>query len=244
MSKHIPRLYIPSPLGSAATLTLEEAQAHYLSRVMRASIGATVHLFNGQDGEWQGEITELGKKHCAVRINHQLRPQEAEPDLWLCFAPVKNARAEFVVEKATELGVSALQPVFTQHTVVNRVNEEKLRAHALEAAEQCNRLSVPELFPALPLMKMLEQWNPSRTLLFCDETGGGKPIPSLTNNPSLITNNPSAILIGPEGGFAKEEIAFLRQLPYVTPVSLGKRILRADTAAIAALALWQAATGN
>lgn len=240
MSKYIPRIFVDQPLAAGATVSLAEAQAHYLGRVMRLNVADGLKVFNGRDGEWNASVSDINKKSSTLSIISQLHPQIKEPDLWLCFAPIKNAGTDFIAEKATELGVSGLQPVITQHTIVTRVNEERMLANAIEAAEQCERLTVPVVCPAKKLMELLATWPVERTLLFCDESGGGKPI--LQVAASAKAGHPYAILIGPEGGFSKEEIAHLHTLPYVTPVSLGTRILRADTAALAAISCWQAGT--
>lgn len=209
---------------------------------MRMSVADSLKIFNGRDGEWSAEISDIGKRSAQLILREQLHQQANEPDVWLCFAPVKNVGTDFIAQKATELGVSALQPVFTQHTIVTRVNEERLLANAIEAAEQCERLTVPRILPAEKLHTVLAGWPPERRILFCDETGGGKPILAALADAPI--GQPWAILIGPEGGFSAAEVAQLRQLPYVTPASLGARILRADTAALAALSCWQATLGD
>lgn len=241
------RLFVDVDLAAAAEFALDAAQAHYLRNVMRRAPGDAVRVFNGRQGEWRATIAALGKgKGSAVAVA-QIRPQAPEPDLWLLAAPIKRTAIDFVAAKATELGVSAIQPIFTRRTAVSRVNAERLHANAVEAAEQCERLSVPEIRPAAPLDKVLASW-PARRLLFCDETRAGRPIAE-----ALLAERardaragalPWALLVGPEGGFAPEELARIRALPGVLPVSLGARLLRADTAALAALAVWQAVLGD
>jgi 16S rRNA (uracil1498-N3)-methyltransferase len=212
---------------------------------MRRAAGAPLLLFNGRDGEWRATLTLSGKKAAVAAVEERTREQAAEPDLWLCFAPIKRARIDTVAEKATELGVALLQPVLTQHTAVERVNVERLRANAIEAAEQTERLTVPDIRPPVELMKLLADWPADRRLLMADETGGGPPIAqALGALDDKARAAPWAILIGPEGGFSAAELAAVRRMKNVTAVGLGPRILRADTAALAALACWQALVGD
>jgi 16S rRNA (uracil1498-N3)-methyltransferase len=239
------RLFIEADLSSGVEAPLSEAQAHYLRHVMRRESGAPLLLFNGRDGEWQATLGLRGKKAAVAAIGERTREQMAEPDLWLCFAPIKRARIDYVAEKATELGVAVLQPVLTQHTAVDRVNVERLRANAIEAAEQTERLTVPDVRTPVDLMKLFGDWPAGRRLLMCDETGGGPPIGGvLSGLDEKARAAPWAIVIGPEGGFAASELAALRRIKDVTAVGLGPRILRADTAALAALACWQAMVGD
>lgn len=235
------RLHVEAALAEGAEVATSTEQAHYLGTVMRARAGDAVALFNGRDGEWMAEIAATAKRSCTLVVRRQLRSQAAEPDVWLTFAPIKGPRLDLMVEKAVELGASALAPVFTRHTVVSRINDDRLRAHIVEAAEQCERLSVPALHPAQPLDKALAAWPAERRLLVLDETGGGAPI---AEGLAGFPDGPAAILSGPEGGFAKSELDALRRLPFVTFIGLGPRILRADTAALAALACWQAWRGD
>jgi 16S rRNA (uracil1498-N3)-methyltransferase len=235
------RLYTSAPLAAGAAVPLEAEQAHYLCNVMRAAIGSAVALFNGRDGEWRATIAEAGKKKALLAVESQLRPQGMEPDLWLIFAPVKRARIDFIAEKATELGVSVLQPVFTKHTVMSRVNDDRLRSIAIEAAEQCERLSVPEVRDPLSLDALLADWPEGRRLILLDEGGGGRPIAEALDD---LPAGPTALLVGPEGGFAKTELDALRALSFAVPVGLGPRILRADTAVVAALSCYQAICGD
>lgn len=235
------RLYVTADLGEGVALTLDEGQTHYLLHVLRAQAGNFVSLFNGRDGEWLGEVTTVAKRGAGVVCRKQTRPQVSVPDVWLAFAPVKKTPSDYLVQKATELGVSVLQPVFTRRTIVSRINEDRMAANAIEAAEQSDRLTVPEIREAVSFDKLLASWPAERRLLFCDEGGDTK---ALTQAARESRGGPAAILTGPEGGFDPVERAALRALPFVTPVTLGPRILRADTAALAALALWQAVAGD
>ena len=235
------RLYVTDDFRGGASVTLSEPQAHYLKTVLRLEPGAMVALFNGRDGEWVARIAEFPKRTGTVTIVKQRRPQAAEPDLWLLFAPLKRARIDFLVEKATELGVSHLYPVVTRRTVAERVNLERLRAHAVEAAEQTERLSVPILAEPAPLDHLIARWPAGRRLLVCDESGSAPPIAAALQE---FRAEAWAVLIGPEGGFAETELDALRKLAFVSPVSLGPRVLRADTAAVAALAVLQALAGD
>jgi 16S rRNA (uracil1498-N3)-methyltransferase len=241
----VSRLFVESDLAAGADVALDEAQAHYLRHVMRRADGAPLSLFNGRDGEWTASLSLRGKKAAAATVGERTRPQVAEPDLWLCFAPVKRARIDFIAEKAAELGVAVLQPIVTQHTIVERVNVERLRANAVEAAEQTERLSVPEVRAPVDITRLLADWPAGRRLLMCDETGGGPPIAEvLAGLDAAGRAAPWAIVVGPEGGFAAGELNALRRIKDVTAVGLGPRILRADTAALAALAVWQALVGD
>ena len=242
------RLHVEEDLRPGQTIGLDHARAHYLRSVLRLSRGAHIALFNGRDGEWLAEIEALGKGWCSLNVLTPRRSQRDERDLWLAFAPIKRARIDFLVEKATELGCAALLPVVTRRTVVARVNTERLSASAREAAEQCDRLSVPRLFPPQDLAGMLGEWPPERRLLACVEAGVARPLAevlldALAGDPAAGTR-PWAVLTGPEGGFERSELDALRKLPFVTPVGLGPRVLRADTAALAALASWQALLGD
>ncbi len=237
------RLYTESDLDAGLTVSLSAGQAHYLGNVMRMKEGDPVVLFNGRDGEWRAAIAGLRKKEGTAVAGERLRPQDSVPDLWLLFAPVKRARIDFIAEKATELGVSAIGAVFTEHTAVSRVNEDRLRANAIEAAEQCGRLSVPEIQPPSTLAQRLADWPDGRRIMLCDETGGGKSVQEALSGGSAATG-PWAILCGPEGGFSSMELDLLAENSIVTRVSLGPRILRADTAVLAALACWQSMVGD
>jgi 16S rRNA (uracil1498-N3)-methyltransferase len=243
MSHPVTRLYVPGDLGAGRTAALEGGQAHYLGDVLRLAPGAAVALFNGRDGEWRGRIVELGKGRGAVVLEARLREAEAEWPLALLFAPVKRARIDFLVEKATELGVTELFPVWTERTQVERLNLGRLAANAIEAAEQTERLTVPTLHEPEKLMKLLQNWETGRLLLLADESGAAPPI-----GEALATLKPAdpglALLVGPEGGFSDSELDALRKLAFVKPVGLGPRVLRTDTAALAALAVCQALLGD
>ncbi len=251
----IPRLYIDAPLESGAATPLDGAKAHYLKNVLRRVEGDAVQLFNGRDGEFAAEIAELKKKGGVALIGEQTRVQEKEPDLTLLFAPVKRSAIATIIQKATEIGVSRLQPIITERTNAAKLNLERLQAIATEAAEQCGRLTVPLVEGPQKLSAVLKDWPPSRALMFCDEAGDdeneewggkeGRAAPVLEALKSVDRKAESwAVLIGPEGGFTADERDMLRALEFVVPVTLGPRILRADTAAIAALVLLQAAHGD
>jgi 16S rRNA (uracil1498-N3)-methyltransferase len=233
--KSLPRLFVDQVPAQNAFVALEGAPANYLVNVLRLSAGAEVKLFDDRTGEWLARIDEAGRRRVSLRIVRHLREREDVPDLWLLFAPIKRGRIDWLVEKATELGAARLVPVITQRTIVDRINVDRLRAHAIEAAEQCERTALPELVAPAKLDAVLGAWPDGRELFFADEAGGEpfRPLPG-----------PAAILIGPEGGFTDDERAAIRAVPRARPVSLGPRILRADTAAIAALALWMAAAGD
>ena len=235
------RLHVEAALGEGARVRPSDPQAHYLLHVMRARVGNRVLLFNGRDGEWLAEIAEVTKKSCTLVCAKRTRVQTGTPDVWLCFAPIKKTPADYVVQKATELGVSALVPVFTRRTIVTRVNGERMAANAIEAAEQSDRLTVPEIREPVSLDKLLVSWPRERRIVFCDEGGDAKPLAAALSN---VAKGPFAILTGPEGGFDVAERERIRACAFVVPVTLGPRILRADTAALAALAIWQAVKGD
>jgi 16S rRNA (uracil1498-N3)-methyltransferase len=235
------RLFIPLPLAAGADLALDHGQSHYLVSVMRQGVGDEVLLFNGRDGEWRARIGAVTKRAVAVKAEALARPQVVGPDLDLVVALVKRSRLETIVEKAAELGARRVRLVATERTNADRARVERLTAIATEAAEQTGRLDVPQVEEPVKLAKLIAAWEAGRKLLFCDEAGDAKPIlAALEGQPA----GPWAILIGPEGGFSPAERAMLRALPYAVPASLGPRILRADTAAISALTLWQAARGD
>lgn len=235
---NLARLYLDQPLAEGQTLTLERDQAHYLFGVMRLTQGAALLVFNGRDGEWHCTVSEAAKRGGVLTAVHQTKPQSPLPDLWLLFAPIKKARTDFIVEKATELGVSRILPVQTEFTNSERIRRDRLQAHAVEAAEQCGGTAVPQVAELCKLPALLDQWPQDRALMFCDESAAGAPV--ALSGPA----GPWAIVIGPEGGFSEPERSRLRAMDAAHPVSLGPRILRADTAAVAALTLWHITHGN
>ena len=237
------RLYVDHPLAPGQTVPVTPEQAHYLFGVMRLTVGAVVSLFNGRDGEWDALVVTAGKRGGVLRVDAQTLPLLLPPDLWLCFAPLKKARTDFVVEKAVEMGVARIVPVQTDFTNAERLRADKVRAHVIEAAEQCGATFVPEVAEVVKLSRLLADWPTGRRIMFCDEALRGRDsvqFGALTSD----TAGPWAILIGPEGGFSPVERARLNSLDYAHPVSLGPRILRADTAAVAALTLWQSTLGD
>jgi 16S rRNA (uracil1498-N3)-methyltransferase len=236
-----PRLYVTDRLAPGGTLKAEARQAHYLRSVLRLGPGAAVAAFNEGDGEWLCRLAETGKGGVWLAVERQLRRPERETDLWLLFAPIKRARLDWLVEKATELGASTLLPVWTVRTQAERINLERLRAHTIEAAEQSERLAVPELRPPEQLERVLGTWRAELPLILCDETGAGKPIAEVA---ARLAPGPTAVLIGPEGGFDQRELDAFGKLNFVTRVGLGPRVLRAETAAVAALAIFQAIAGD
>lgn len=235
------RLYVDHLLGEGQTVPFDRAQAHYLFGVMRLGAGDRVALFDGRAGEWAAEITEAGKRGGEAVCMTQTRPLQMPPDLWLLFAPIKKARTDFIVEKAAELGAARILPVQTAFTNAERVRVDRLQAHAVEAAEQCGGTYVPEVGALSRLASLLDDWPPDRRLIFCDEARAGQATDLSQIDP---TPGPWAILIGPEGGFSPAERDRLHALPQAIPISLGPRILRADTAAVAAMTVWQARFGD
>lgn len=233
------RLYVDCPLGAGQGVALSEGQANYLFAVMRLPLGAGVLVFNGRDGEWLATVAEGGKRTGRLVCLDPIRLQAMPPDLWLVFAPVKKERTQVIVEKAVELGSSRLCPVQTRFTNAERLRVDKARAHAIEAAEQCGATFVPPVDEVQPLDRLLAGWTEGRRILWADES-----LTSARHTLSTLTPGPWAVLIGPEGGFSIDERDRLRAHPAVVPVSLGPRILRAETAAIAALTLWQSALGD
>ena len=232
------RLFVDQPLGAGQPVALSQPQAHYLGNVLRKGPGTDVALFNNRDGEWRAELSELGKRGGVALCRAQSAPQRMPPDLWLIFAPIKKARTDFIVEKAAELGAARILPVQTAFTNSERIRQDRLQAHAIEAAEQCGGTYVPEVAALQPLGRLLDHWPSGRALIFADEsladTARATPLPPA----------PAALLIGPEGGFSDAERARLRAMVEIHPIALGPRVLRADTAAVAALTLWQNAQGD
>ncbi|MEE8351024.1 MAG: 16S rRNA (uracil(1498)-N(3))-methyltransferase [Rhodospirillales bacterium] len=244
---NLPRLFIEQPLAAGRPVALGAFQANYLGNVMRLGAGDEVLLFNGGDGEWTAWIGRIGKKKGDVVVKEQTRPQEQEAGPWLVFAPLKKPRTAFLVEKATELGVFRLCPVFTRHTNSARINPERMRAHAIEAAEQCRRLSVPDIEAIKPLAQFIDAWPHERRFLVLDETGVGAAIAEHLSSLKVASSGLSfdcGFLCGPEGGFEEGELDALRALDFASRVDLGPRILRAETAALSALACWQAFATN
>jgi 16S rRNA (uracil1498-N3)-methyltransferase len=235
------RLFINHDLAPGADLSLDEGQSRYLAVVMRVSPGDELAVFNGRDGEWRATVAAVGKRSVTLKAEGRTRPQAPGPDLDLVVALVKRARLETIVEKAAELGAARVVPVITERTNADHTRVDRLQAIAAEAAEQTGRLDVPEVMEPVKLEKLLAGWEAGRRLLFCDEAGDAKPVLEALAGE---TRGPWAVLIGPEGGFSPRERELLRALPYATPATLGPRILRADTAAISALTLWQAALGD
>lgn len=234
------RLYVDHPLGQGQSVPLNRDQAHYLFGVMRLTAGGMVSLFNGRDGEWQAKVVEAGKRGGVLDCVERSAPLRLPPDLWLLFAPIKKARTDFIVEKAAEMGAARIVPVQTDFTNADRIRQDRLQAHAVEAAEQCGGTFVPDVADLIRLDRLLDGWPDGRNLMFCDERRVGENL----ELGAMPTGQPWAILIGPEGGFSPAEGARLASLPFAHTVSLGPRILRADTAAVAALTLWQQALGD
>ena len=239
MDKAKIRLYVNAPLGAGQAVGLSREQAHYLMNVLRQGVGDNVALFNGVDGEWYATLAEAGRKGAVAVCDHLQGQQRGLADIWLLFAPLKKARTDFIVEKAVELGAARLLPVLTRYTNAERLREDRMKAHIIEAAEQCGATALPSFELPVKLAKVVAGWDTTRRLLFCDERGAAPMITDVLNAPG-----PWAILIGPEGGFAPEEAEMLRELDFCVPASLGPRILRADTAALVALAIWQSKLGD
>jgi 16S rRNA (uracil1498-N3)-methyltransferase len=241
--RHSPRLYVDMPLHENAALALSDAQAHYLLHVLRARAGDSLRLFNGRDGEWAGTVSGISKRTVTITLSGKLRAAAPTPDLWLCCAPIKKAHFEYMIEKATELGVTVIQPLLTARTQIREVNVERCLSIATEAAEQSERLDIPAIRPSLSLTSFLAQASQDKHLIVCAEWGDAAPVSEAFS--ALPPNaKAAAIVTGPEGGFAAEELDALRKVPHSVFVRLGPRILRADTAAIAALGCWQAIRGD
>src|SRR5262245_458934 len=235
--RSLPRLFVGTPLGAGARVELDAAQANYLGNVMRMKEGDRLLVFDGMSGEWLAEVEEAGRKRMALSVAEPSRPQEAVPDLWLAFAPVKKGRVDWLVEKAVEMGVARLLPVVTQRTIVDKLNLDRMRAHIVEAAEQCGRTALADIDEPVRLDTLLRSIDPARQLYFADESGGEAASSSFEPGPALI-------LTGPEGGFTPDEATAIRALPNARPISLGPRILRAETAALAAVAAWMTSYGD
>jgi 16S rRNA (uracil1498-N3)-methyltransferase len=235
--RSLPRLFVRTPLGEGVHVELDAGQANYLGNVMRLGEGAELLTFDGGSGEWLARVVEAGKKRMTLAVQRRTREPEAIPDVWLAFAPVKRTQTDWLVEKATELGVAKLLPVMTRRTIAERVKLERLEAIAIEAAEQCGRTRLPELIEPQPLTHFIDHRDTGRALYFADEGGGEAAA-------SAFKAGPATILTGPEGGFTEEERAAIRAAPNAVPVSLGPRILRAETAALAALASYMTVAGD
>jgi 16S rRNA (uracil1498-N3)-methyltransferase len=234
--KSLPRLFVRQPLSDGAAVELAAGQANYLGNVLRLGVGAELLAFDGLSGEWLARISEAAKKRMVLSVERKTREAESIPDVWLAFAPVKRAQTDWLVEKATELGAARLVPVMTHRTVAERVRLDRLESIAIEAAEQCGRTRVPEIVEPMKLARFIEELDPARILYFADETGGEPLV-------SALREGPAAILVGPEGGFTDEERAFVRG-SRASAISLGPRILRAETAALAALSAYMALVGD
>ena len=235
--KSLPRLFVSEALSEGTNIELDAGQANYLGNVLRLSERAELLVFDGSSGEWLASISDASKRRMTLKVERRTREAEAIPDVWLAFAPVKRTQTDWLVEKATELGVARLVPVITQRTIVERVKLERLQAIAIEAAEQCGRTRLPQISEPLPLAHFLQHREPSRTLYFADEAGGEAAAVA-------FSPGPAAILTGPEGGFTDDERLAIRGAPNALPVSLGPRVLRAETAALAALTIYMALAGD
>jgi 16S rRNA (uracil1498-N3)-methyltransferase len=233
------RLYVEHPLGAGQSVPLDRGQAHYLFGVMRQTLGAQILLFNGHDGEWRASVSEAGKRGGALICKEQSKPLQMPPDVWLCFAPIKKARTDFIVEKAAEMGAARIVPMQTDFTNSGRFQRDRLQAHAVEAAEQCGGTYVPQVDEMARFDRVMADWDPARRIMFCDEA-----LASTTPAALQGDTGPWAIFIGPEGGFSERERAKLHGLDHAVSVSLGPRILRADTAAVAAMTIWQQTFGD
>jgi 16S rRNA (uracil1498-N3)-methyltransferase len=235
--KSLPRLFVEATLSKGAAVSLDAQQANYLGNVLRLGVGGQALLFDGASGEWIATVAQMTRKSMVMTVERRTKPAEAVPDLWLAFAPVKRTQLDWLIEKATELGVARLMPVVTRRTVVERIKGERLRSIAVEAAEQCGRTMLPTIDEPIALERLLKERDPARMLYFADETGGEPMATAFAPGPGLI-------LTGPEGGFTPEERAMIRAAVGVKPISLGPRILRAETAALAAVAGWMAFAGD
>lgn len=235
------RLFVNQNLVSGAVITPETAQAHYLTNVLRLSDGDEIRAFDGVSGEYVCRLEQAGKKSCVLHVGEKIRDFYACPDIWLLFAPVKKDKTDFIIEKATELGVSRLMPVLTERTISEKIKKERYQAQSIEACEQCRRLDIPETHDIVSLEKALKNWDEERILYFMDESGQGGNIRDVLQKEG---RKKAAFLVGPEGGFSPKETALIRSYGFTRPISLGKRILRAETAVAAALSCWQAFCGD
>ena len=239
------RLYVNLPLAQAAQIALDQAQVNYVRNVLRLSEGGRILVFNGRDGEWEASVAASNRKYVTLAVDKLTRPQEPRPDLHYLFAPLKQARQDYMVEKGVEMGAGLLRPVLTSRTQASRINSDRMHAHAIEAAEQCGILSIPEIAPPIRLDALLDAWEQNRLLVFCDEDApSSDPLAALRPRADAKGPPALAVLIGPEGGFDAREREALLGLSCVLRLPLGPRILRADTAAVAALALVQATLGD
>jgi len=239
--RHTPRLYHEAALRQGLSVEPGTEQAHYLQHVLRVKIGDVMRLFNGRDGEWKATVAKLAKKSVTLTVHEQTRAPQAEPDLWLCAAPIKKAHFDYMIEKATELGVATIHPILTARTQIREVNVDRCRAIAIEAAEQSERLTIPDILKPVTLSDLVTNWPSTRQIIVCAEWGEATPIAHAFTN---LLSSQAAILTGPEGGFAADELEKLRMMSQAIFVRLGPRILRADTAALAALTCWQAQCGD
>lgn len=239
---HSIRLFVTADLAENQTAETDAGQAHYLQHVMRVKAGDDLRLFNGRDGEWHGRLVSVSKRSAVITIHEQLRLQKAEPDIWLCCAPIKKAHFDNIIEKATELGVGALRPMLTARTQIREVNVERCHALAIEAAEQSERLNVPVIEKPVTLSELVAHWPPDRQMIVCAEWGEAAPVHEAFA--ALPPAAKTAVLTGPEGGFTADELETLRKVAGAVFIRLGPRILRADTAAIAALSCWQSQCGD
>ena len=235
--RSLPRLFVRTPLNDGAAVELDASQANYLGNVLRLGVGADVLVFDGTSGEWLARIADAGKKRMRLTVERRTREPETTPDVWLAFAPVKRTQTDWLVEKATELGAARLLPVMTRRTIAERVKLERLEAIAIEAAEQCGRTLLPDIAEPIDLNRLLDSRDSARKLYFADEGGGERAATAFVHGPALI-------LTGPEGGFTDDERSAIRAAPNSIPISLGPRILRAETAALAALAAFMATAGD
>jgi len=234
------RLYIPHALSIGQSVSLNEEQSHYLFNVMKVKKGDRINCFDGQSGEYVCEVIDINKKHCCLNIIFHEKPYYDVPDIWLLFAPVKKDNTDFIIQKSVELGVKKIIPVITRYTITDKIKKERFEANAVEAAEQCRRTDIPLISDAVKFDKLFAEWNKNRTLYYMDETLNGLPVGEIFKS----ADTPCAILVGPEGGFSEEELRLLRSFSFAKGVKLGNRILRAETAVVAALSCWQALSGD